>query len=127
MDRQSGQGGSMQVVAKRSALQAVGRPSGARSRKPPLWNQIRMFASFGSSLHGLLRTPPTRADGEEQIARDLRTREANFIRMLRLGVYARPASPYRKLLDHAGISLDDVERAVTMTGLEATLQTLFAA
>ncbi len=86
-----------------------------------------MLASFGSSLHRLLRTPPTRADGEEEIASDLRTREANFVRMLRLGVYARRQSPYRKLLDHAGISLDDVEQAVTTTGLEATLQTLFAA
>ena len=86
-----------------------------------------MFAQFAAGLGTLLRTRPDDAGWRAQIAGDLQAREANFLEMLRLGVYARPASPYRKLLAHAGLALADVEQAVATTGLEATLQTLFDA
>jgi hypothetical protein len=117
----------VQVVAKPGPLPAEGRRATIRAQEPPLWTQIQMFAQFASGLGSLLRTRPDDAGWRAQIARDLRGREANFLQMLRLGVFAKPLSPYGKLLAHAGIALEDVARAVATTGLEATLQTLFAA
>ncbi|HXJ80229.1 MAG TPA: hypothetical protein VMS64_16295, partial [Candidatus Methylomirabilis sp.] len=48
----------------------------------------------------------------------------SFLRILELGVYARPLSPYRRLLKHARIEFEDVARLVRQEGVEETLRIL---
>ena len=64
-----------------------------------------------------------RADLDEDAARArlaerLADRERLLLDVLRRGVYARPASPYRALLLHAGIEEDDAAALVLEHGVE---------
>jgi hypothetical protein len=45
--------------------------------------------------------------------------------MLERGVYGHPASPYRRLLEHAGVRYDDAAALVRGLGLEAGLEALY--
>lgn len=47
-----------------------------------------------------------------------------FLRIARLGIYARPRSPYHLLLQHAGIDFETLERLVQQNGEEGTLERL---
>ncbi len=51
---------------------------------------------------------------------------ASFRTLLRAGVYARRESPYRRLLEHAGIEQGDVDALVASHGLEGALERLHA-
>ena len=54
----------------------------------------------------------------------LANRDVSFFDVLERGVYGNPRSPYRRLLDHFGISLSNVRAMVAEYGLEATLERL---
>lgn len=65
-----------------------------------------------------------RVDGEgsrSALARALAEREEAFLRMLSHGVFGHAASPYRPLLDRAGIGQQQIERMVAETGVEGSL------
>ena len=74
-----------------------------------------------------LRRPLTPAESRALIEKRLGAREAAFLTMLERGVYAHAASPYRRLLVHAGIELSDVRRLVRDAGLEGALTRLHEA
>jgi hypothetical protein len=57
----------------------------------------------------------------------LARREENFLQLLEQAVYAHPRSPYRILLEHAGIELGDVAALVHADGVEETLERLYQA
>lgn len=57
----------------------------------------------------------------------LAVREASFVRLVERGVYPDDNNPYRRLLKHAGIELEDLRQMVGRSGLEPTLATLFDA
>ena len=59
--------------------------------------------------------------------RGLANREESFLRLVERGVYPDRASPYRRLLDHAGIAFEDLRQMVRTGGLEPTLGALFDA
>jgi hypothetical protein len=61
--------------------------------------------------HGLLR---------QRLAR----RGEDFLSLVRQGIYASAASPYRQLLAEAGCELGDLRRLVAQDGVEGALQTL---
>ena len=65
-------------------------------------------------------------EARRRIARQLRDREQSFLRLLERGVYANPPSPYRPLLEAAGVDLDDARQMVGELGLEAALAELHA-
>ncbi len=75
---------------------------------------LRRFFSEGT---GLERVP-------EELERALETREARFLDIVEHHVYARRASPYRKLLEHAGCALADVRDLTKRRGLEGALRKL---
>lgn len=58
-----------------------------------------------------------------QVAR----RAGAFLRLLELGVFARPSSPYGRLFRHAGIDLTAVTGLVRARGVEGALDALFDA
>lgn len=55
------------------------------------------------------------------LAASRQNRAAAFLRVARLGIYARPRSPYLRLLQHAGIDFGTLERLVLQTGVEGAL------
>lgn len=76
------------------------------------------------SLPGFLKHPLSADDCHAILREGWVRREANFLAVLRASVYDDPASPYRRLLEHARCSFADVESMVHKHGLEATLASL---
>jgi hypothetical protein len=78
-------------------------------------------------LPGFLRRPIGGDRAREELTRRLERRDATFVDLVRRTIYARPASPYARLLRHAGCEIGDLERLVRVEGVEGALQTLQAA
>jgi hypothetical protein len=87
------------------------------------WTGLRLLAR----LPRFLRCPIDRDRAHAAVRRRLATRELDFLRLVRLGVYARPEHPYARLLRHAGCEAGDLERLVRTEGLEGALRALLAA
>jgi hypothetical protein len=92
-----------------------------------LLNDVAMYRRFAVGLRGWLKRPLTAADCAAMLARQRASFEGSFLRILAQGVYANRRSPYRKLLEHAGIELGDVVGLVRDDGLEAALGRLYDA
>jgi hypothetical protein len=82
-------------------------------------------ARFAIGLYGFMRNPTSLAAARASIRRQLAERETSFLDVMKRAVYARPDSPYLRLLRHAGIGLGDLEAMVASYGLRATLQSLY--
>lgn len=54
----------------------------------------------------------------------LRTREQRFLDLTRTRIYAEPDSPYAKLFQYAGCTVDDLDASLSRDGLDATLAKL---
>jgi hypothetical protein len=76
-------------------------------------------------LPGLLRRPITAEEGRAIVRRRLDQRQADFLSLVRRGIYANPASPYRQLLALAGCEEGDLDRLVRREGVEGALAQLF--
>jgi hypothetical protein len=85
---------------------------------------LRSFARYAWDLRGFLRRPLSPAECRRLVEERLRTREQSFLRVLEAGVFAQSASPYRALLEAAGIELGDVVQLVRSDGLEGALERL---
>jgi hypothetical protein len=66
-------------------------------------------------------------DGRSRLDRQLAARERTFASILRRGVFENPASPYLKLFDWAGVTLDQVVETLEDEGLEGVLDWLYEA
>lgn len=84
-----------------------------------------MTARLVARLPGFLRHRLSVEEARAIMARRLANREADFLWLVRQGVYARPASPYRRLLELAGCEYGDLERLVREDGTEGALGYLF--
>jgi hypothetical protein len=80
-----------------------------------------------SALQRFLRYTITPEQARAAARRRLQHRERSFLRLMQHTVYGNPASPYRILLQHAGIAFDDLTQSVARGGLEATLGHLYNA
>ena len=89
-----------------------------------LRRDLRMYGRFVLGLPAFLRWRLTLDEARAFIRTSLEQREANFLRLLRLGVFGNPRSPYRPLLELAGCELGDIERSMATRGLDATLRQL---
>ena len=59
------------------------------------------------------------------ITAQMERRDEAFLSLLERGVYGHPNSPYRRLLEHFGISLEDVRALIQKLGLEGALSELY--
>ena len=82
---------------------------------------------FAAAVPGLLRLQVDLDQPRAELRRRFEARGANFLTLLREGVYAQESSPYHQLLSWAGCEYGDVERLVETEGLEGPLQALFQA
>jgi hypothetical protein len=85
------------------------------------------FPPITSALQRFLRYRLTPEQARAAVRRRLRQRERSFLRLVQHTVYANPSSPYRVLLQHAGIAFGDIVQLVARDGLEATLGYLYEA
>jgi hypothetical protein len=88
------------------------------------FDSLRMHVRFARELPAFLRRRLTIDEARERIKNGMAERNANFLRLLRFGVFANPKSPYRPLLRLAGCELGDIEGSIQKKGLEPTLEDL---
>ncbi len=86
--------------------------------------------AVGRYLTGLRRflgspIPPPRAIS--QVEQGLKRREKSFLDLADGAIYGNPASPYRRLLEHAGVEPCDLRDLVRDRGLEGALHALQSA
>ncbi|HLF72665.1 MAG TPA: hypothetical protein VI759_10995 [Dehalococcoidia bacterium] len=87
-------------------------------------NAITRNLQYVRGLYGFLRHPLSDAEVYANLERELANREATFLSIVRDAVYAHAASPYARLLAHAGIEYEDVAGLVRDHGLEGALERL---
>jgi hypothetical protein len=79
---------------------------------------------FLRGLPGFLRSGERPERAHERLSQHLARREATFGRLLAEAVFERPASPYRRLLDWAGVEYGDVVALLETEGVDETLRRL---
>ena len=90
-------------------------------------DDARMFMRFAWGLGRYLRHPLTSEDCRQLVAQQMAAREDSFLQLLQRGVFANPASPYRKLMQHVGVAFSDLARRLRKHGIEDTLRYLYEA
>lgn len=88
-------------------------------------DNARMFARYASGLRRYLRATLVEAECFRMVRDQLANREQAFTEILRRGIFENTQSPYRRLLDHAGIDLAEVERMISRAGVEGALGELY--
>lgn len=87
-------------------------------------DDVRMFLRFAGGLHRFLSTPLSWDDCRRRLEEQARNRNETFLLMMERAVYARPESPYRKLLQWAGVEMGDLRKMIAADGVESTLHSL---
>jgi len=91
----------------------------------PVLPNLRMYGRFVLGLPGFLsRERVTVEEAKAAVRRDLAARDANFLTLVRRGIFDNPRSPYLPLLQLAGCEAGDIESAVRRRGLEPALEEL---
>jgi hypothetical protein len=90
-------------------------------------DDLRIFGRYAWGLKDFFRNTLTPEDCYRMLKDQLRKRETSFLRILKLGVYGNPASPYLKLLRHAGIEYGDFVKLVETDGVEEALAKVYEA
>ena len=80
-------------------------------------------ARLAAGLPRFLRHPVTVSEARAVVGRRLERRLQDFLAQLR-AIYGRPATPFARLLRHAGCEYADVEPLARRDGVEAALRTL---
>jgi hypothetical protein len=91
------------------------------------FEELRGAARYAVALHRYLQTPSSRDQALRHLRDAREQRERNFLELVDRGIYDRQGSPYRALLDHAGVTREDVHELVTDEGLEGALAELHEA
>jgi hypothetical protein len=87
-------------------------------------DDLLMYGRFVSGLPGFLRNTLNLEDARRTIKQLLAERESNFLRLIELGIYGHPSSPYLPLLKMAGCEFGDIRNLVHQRGIEKTLLAL---
>jgi hypothetical protein len=87
-------------------------------------NDAKMYTRFLWGLRGYVRNTITLEEAQAAVRQRMADREANFLRLVRRGIFGYPRSPYLPLLKLAGCELGDIQNLVREKGLEGTLLTL---
>jgi hypothetical protein len=90
-------------------------------------DDARRGARYLAGLRRFLREPMTLDEARAGVRRGAETREEQLVHMLEHAVYARPASPYGRLLAWAGVELGDARALVSEHGVDGALGRLYDA
>jgi phenylacetate-coenzyme A ligase PaaK-like adenylate-forming protein len=92
-----------------------------------LRSKLGAYVNFSARLRAFVRDTVTLEEARQALIEQHRAREQNFLSLLKTNVFEYSASPYRNLLDWAGLAYQDVKRMVSERGLESTLEALHEA
>ena len=92
----------------------------------PSLADLTMGARLVGGLPRVLRRPIRIEAAGSTLRRRLERRGADFLDLVRWGVFQNPTSPYHDLLRLAGCEYGDVERLVAREGLEGALTQIYA-
>ena len=87
--------------------------------------ELKLFAGYARAFRRFLRKPLTLEDSRALVRRQLRARSESFLRVVETGIFGNPRSPYRRLLEHAGLGFGDVARLVRDHGVDGALARLY--
>ncbi|MBC7789829.1 MAG: hypothetical protein H7Z74_07770 [Anaerolineae bacterium] len=90
-------------------------------------HELRAAAGFLGGLQVFLKRRLDLAGASRILELQLAAREQTFTQVMQHAVFENPASPYRRLLEWAGITLADVLSMLSQVGLDATLENLYGA
>ena len=90
-------------------------------------DDLAMLWRFATGLHGFLARPLAPAQCRQLVEESLHRRNQAFLLLMRRAVYGYPHSPYRRLLQWAGVELGDLEKLVNDEGVEGALEKLYDA
>lgn len=85
---------------------------------------MKMYARFAWGLRRFLRETLSLEQAREIVRQRMAEREANFLRLLKRGIYGHARSPYRALLTLSKCEMGDIQTMVRDRGLEDTLRAL---
>jgi hypothetical protein len=86
--------------------------------------ELAMFARYARQLPRFLRAPLDTASARQLLLDHMRNRTGSLLSLLDRGVFANPASPYRRLLSAAGVSRESLHALVREHGVEEALHRL---
>ncbi|NOZ05840.1 MAG: hypothetical protein GXP41_05745 [Chloroflexi bacterium] len=81
----------------------------------------RKYAHFAFGLRRFLHTAMSLDEARRTLDRFLEHRETHFLSVMEKAIYPHEQNPYRRLLQRADISFDDLRDSVTSSGVEGTL------
>lgn len=96
-----------------------------RSRAGEAFATLRMFGRYAGGIRGFLQQSLSSADCRRMVVDQKARRQETFLSMLERGVYGHARSPYRRLLEHAGVRFEDAAALVHQLGLEGALDALY--
>ena len=85
------------------------------------------FARFMLQLRRFLGDQLSLESAERYVRQQMATREQSFLQMVERAIFACGHSPYRQLLQAAGVTFEDIRQMVAQSGVEETLQRLLRA
>jgi hypothetical protein len=85
------------------------------------------FARYARGLPRFLRHPLGQDEARARVKRRLEARAENFLAVVENAIFAQRTSPYRRLLEHAGVELGDLAALVRAEGVEGALERLHGA
>jgi hypothetical protein len=89
-----------------------------------LKDRLRQNYRLAGALPEFLRRRVTVEQAKEEIKKALENRAERFLELMQDRVYARPDSPYLKLLKIAGCEFSDLQAEIRRSGLEKSLERL---
>ncbi|HUU32767.1 MAG TPA: hypothetical protein VMW48_01825 [Vicinamibacterales bacterium] len=92
-----------------------------------MWRELAMFDRYRRGLEHFLSEPVTAAEAERTVRARLAVRSQAFAEFIDRAVFQVPASPYLRLMEHAGVTTGDVAELVARRGVEGALDALFEA
>ena len=91
------------------------------------FDELRAAVGFLGGLQPFLKRRLDLARASHILESQLAAREQTFAQVVQHAVFENPASPYRRLLEWAGITLGDVSSMLSQVGLDGTLEKLYDA
>jgi len=92
-----------------------------------IFAKAKMLARYGWGLREFLRHPLSTDDCRRLVEAQRRQRGSNLLNILERAVFASKTNPYRRLCEHAGIELGDIQQWVRADGVESALERLYEA
>jgi len=87
-------------------------------------DQLGAAAGFLAELPPFLGRRLTAPEAHHRLEQQLAARDQTFAHVLQRAVFEHPASPYRRLFEWAGITMDHVADMLRAVGIERTLERL---